>query len=484
MNMTQSQWSAAEFGDAHFVDRRLRTRLIHLTGCFAACPATSLPNACGSTAASKAAYRYFGNARVSPATILAPHIRRTAERVEALDATAACVLVAQDTTSLAFTKQGVRGLGYLERAGRRGIFLHTALAISTDGDVLGQLAQRQWVRDDEDYGKTARRKSTPSQQKESDIWRQLRDEARQALGESVQMISLMDREADIFTLLAAPRPSNTDYIIRVAQKHRRVRTANPSLAQSTGDKMLTSGRLIDLLEAAAPAAESMRVEVGRKKERLPRSATLSVRFLEVVIPPPQRRPSGTAACAPVTVRVILVREEQPPPGEEPIEWVLVTTLPVGSFEQARACVAYYCKRWLIERFHYTLKSGLQIEELQLESRASLSNAIATLSIVAWHLMQLLYHARVHPDTSCAQSLEPSQWKALVLRQQRGTHAVLPTEPPSMKQAMLWIAQLGGYRGRAAKDVPGLKTLWRGLRRLADMTETYNDMHRLLTASRS
>jgi hypothetical protein len=482
MNMTNSSWSAAELGGAEFGDRRLNARLLTLCDAFAASPASSLPTACGSPAATKAAYRYFGNARVSAAAILAPHLRRSAERVEALEppigATLRCVLVAQDTTSLLYGKQGVRDLGYLETAGRRGIFLHTALAISTEGDVLGHLAQRQWVRDDQSYGKKADRKSTPSHQKESDVWRQIRDEARQVLPESVQMISLMDREADIFTLLAAPRAPHTDYIIRVAQKRRTVRSV--AATAEAGDVLLTRGALIDRLEATDPIIASMSVEIGRAAERPARTATLSVRQLEVEIPAPPSRSSDTPL-PPVTVRVLLVREDHPPLGQTAIEWVLVTTLALASIDEAMLCVENYSKRWLIERFHYTLKSGLQIEELQLESRASLSTAIALLSVVAWHLMHLLYHARVHPDASCEPSLEPAQWKALVLRQQRGCHVALPSAPPSMKQAMLWIAQLGGYRGRTT-DIPGIKTLWRGLRRLADMTETYHDMDRLMTAS--
>lgn len=489
MNMTHSSWSAAELGSAEFGDRRLSARLVAISGSFAASPASSLPTACGSPAATKAAYRYFGNARVSPEAILSPHIARTAERIDALEVPAAaerrCVLVPQDTTSLHFGKQGVRDLGYLETAGRRGIFLHTALAISTEGDVLGVLAQRQWVRDDATYGKKAQRKDTPSQQKESDIWRQIRDTARQALPDEVQMISLMDREADIFTLLAAPRALHTDYIIRVAQKRRTVRSAADTVATAemaaTGDVLLTRGALIERLEATAPIIRAMPVEIGRAAERPARTAMLSVRQLEVEIPAPQRRAVETEVLHPVTVRVLLVREEQPPAGQAAIEWVLVTTLALASIDEAMLCVRYYSTRWLIERFHYTLKSGLQIEELQLESRASLSTAIATLSVVAWHLMHLLYHARVHPQASCVASLEPAQWTALVLRQQRGRHARLPSEPPSMKQAMLWIAQLGGYRGRTS-DAPGIKTLWRGLRRLADMTETYHDMHRLLSAA--
>ena len=424
-----------------------------------------------------------GQPRGNHCTACAAHRRASAgaQRAQELSERLGCVLVAQDTTSFAFSKQGVSGVSYLERKGRRGIFMHTALALSTEGEVLGQLAQHQWVREDQDYGKKALRKSTPSDQKESDIWRCVRDTARQALPESVQMISLMDREADIFALLAAPRPANTDYIIRVAQKKRAVYDASLT---SEDDTDVTAAKLIELLEAQAPTAQSMSAEIGREEDRPPRTATLSVRFMAVTIPAPKGRAPEATVLAPVTVNVILVREDHPPIGQTAIEWVLVTTLAVTSFEDAKRCVEYYSKRWLIERFHYTLKSGLHIEELQLENRARLSNAIALLSVVAWHLMHILYHARVHPDASCEQALEPAQWKALVLRQQRGKHTRLPSEPPSMKQVMLWIAQLGGYRGRAAKDRPGIKTLWRGLRRLADMTETYNDMHRLLTASPS
>jgi hypothetical protein len=215
--------------------------------------------------------------------------------------------------------------------------------------------------------------------------------------------------------------------------------------------------LIPTIEQA-PVLGQHTIELERNPERPARSATLTVRAMQVTIEVP-RHHKQPKQCQPVTLNVLLVEESTPPAEGKPIRWLLLTTLSIDSFEQAWQCVVWYSLRWLIERFHFTLKSGCRIEQLQLETAERLLNALATYSIVAWRLMWLTYSARLSPDDSCETVLQRAEWKLLRRKFEPKNRA---QRPPSIRQAVRWIAQLGGFLARKGDGEPGLKTLWRGI----------------------
>lgn len=165
---------------------------------------------------------------------------------------------------------------------------------------------------------------------------------------------------------------------------------------------------------------------------------------------------------PVKLQVILALEENPPDGIKPISWLLLTTLKVNSFEEAARYVRWYTYRWLIERYHYTLKSGCGIEKLQLETTRRIDMALATYSIVAWRLLWLTYEARFNLDMPCDSVLEIDEWQSLCATINK--NPIPPKKPPSLREAVRMIAILGGFLGRKGDGEPGVKSIWRGLRR--------------------
>ena len=172
--------------------------------------------------------------------------------------------------------------------------------------------------------------------------------------------------------------------------------------------------------------------------------------------------------APIEVQVILAEEENPPENIEAISWLIITTLPVNSFEDAVQIIIWYSYRWLIERFHYVLKSGCKLEELQLQTGERLQRALATYSIVAWRLLWLIYESRVNPDMQCDTVLEEDEWKALCIEMyNKGVLKEIPNKPPSLQEAVKYIAMLGGFLARKSDGNPGVKTLWRGYRKLQE-----------------
>jgi hypothetical protein len=451
---------AQELAGAAFGDRRLTRRAQSIAVALVGSPGSSIPAAMQSAAATKATYRFLDAPAVTPEATLAPHARCTRERAAAEQT----VLMIQDTTPSKFAGRSVTGLGATTRRHVPGIMLHTALCVGRNGTPLGILAQHQWVRTSP--ARTAEaHKSLPTEQKETQIWLDVRQSARDVLPPEVRMIAIGDREADFYSYIAL-LPEGVECVIRLAQ-----------------DRAISgeTARLKTLI-AQAPVAGTIDVEIKRADDRPARTARLTVRYQTLEILRPQRCPDAGSLPTSVHRQVLLVSEENPPAGQTPISWLLLTSLPIESLEDATEIIGYYSQRWLIERFHYTLKSGMKIQELQLETRGRLSNAIALYSIVAWQLMAMLYHSRSHPDESCAQILAPAQWQVLYLHEHRRRRTGLPTTPPSNREAVLWIAKLGGFLARKGDGQPGIKVLWRGLLRLHERVQTFADTLRLAGTS--
>jgi len=156
--------------------------------------------------------------------------------------------------------------------------------------------------------------------------------------------------------------------------------------------------------------------------------------------------------------------------EDIIHWKLLTTLDIKSVSEALKCVKWYTYRWLIERFHYVLKSGTKIEELQLKQAESLQKAITVYSMAAFRIMQLVYKARHYPQVSCETVLTPAQWKVLCILIYKKKE--IPLQPPTLYQAVMWIGKLGGHLGRKSDGPPGLKTVWIGYQQLCSATNVY------------
>jgi hypothetical protein len=169
---------------------------------------------------------------------------------------------------------------------------------------------------------------------------------------------------------------------------------------------------------------------------------------------------------PIALNVLWVQEIDPPSGQIPIPWLLLTSLPIAEAEAAWQYVRCYSYRWLIERFHYILKQGCQIEALQLSTATRLENALATYSIIAARILWLSYHARLQPEQSCQDMLERAEWRLLRRKFEPKNRS---QKPPTLGQAIRWMAQLGGFLG-GREDEPGVKTLWRGMSKLHHLME--------------
>jgi hypothetical protein len=449
-------WAKEELKYADLGDRRRNRRLVKIVSDLAAHPHASIPEACGNWAATQGCYDLWSNPRVKACEIRAAHQRSTLERIK----NQPIVLAIQDTTEFNFTHHpNKKGMGYLDSSKSRGLKVHSTFCVSSAGIPLGLLNQEVWARDIQELGKKHDRHRRATLDKESQRWITALLATDSVVPPDTIVVTVADAEADIYDLFSTPRNANSELLIR-GHHNRCVRSSDDDSAEVE--------RLSDVIRRCTPIGQKT-LDLKATEKRGPRQAVLTLRTTSVEIQPPKNHPHFKTL-NPIKVTVILAEEESPPPDVDPVSWLLLTTLPVSDVEDVEQCLIWYSYRWLIERYHYVLKSGCSLEELQLETADRIEKALATYSIVAWRLLWLTYISRTNPSAEATKVLEPLQWQALYCF----IHSVTapPSTPPTVNQCIRWIAQLGGFLGRKGDGEPGVKTIWRGLRRLEDIAQTW------------
>lgn len=466
-------WAMDEMRDADLKDERLNRRLMTLLSDLGDRPTASIPAACGGRNEMVAAYRFFDNDAVTPEEILRSHSARTMERMAAQR----MVLLVQDTTELDLTRpqQQVSGAGRLGSGDRRGALLHPLEAFTPDGTPLGAVWTKIWMRDpappkpETASQKRERRRTTPIEEKESVRWlegmRASRDAAQQL--PDTQCVCIADSEADIYEVFAEDRGERpVEWLIRLCRPHT-VQPTEPEAdvaAQDIFDAVRQTPVLFTKEVNVRGREQKVKCNTsGRAQPRENRTAEVEVRATTVTLRPPSR-PDRTLP--EVTVNIVWVRELHPPEGDVPVEWILVTTLPIDTVEEVQTILQYYTVRFLIEVFFRVLKSGCRVEERLFEHVDRLLPCVAIYLIVAWRTLLLCRLSRDSPDVDCEVVLEPSEWKSVWVAVRRKP---LPMKTPRLSEVIPLVAQLGGYvYHRTRKDPPGPQTVWLGMQRMKDL----------------
>lgn len=459
-----------EVRGAQFGDRRLTKRLGKIVERFGAKPNMSIPAATEGRAEMEAAYRFFDNSKVTREAILKPHIAATGQRIRQNDV----VLLVQDTTELDLTRpeQQVVGAGPIECASRRGAFHHPLVAFDTNGVPLGTVWSKSWAREEGETELTTeekqkRRRKTPIEEKESIRWLEGVRAAREVAERfpQTEVVCVADSEADIYELFAEPRTTQHDGELQLI-----VRGCHDRTLSNQQERVLETVRGTPCLYTGSVDVSSRRSKTPletrkRRTQRDARIAEVEIRAATVTLRPPHRPDRKLPE---VTVNVVLVEETNPPKGQTPIQWILVTTLPIETSDQVKAIVAYYCIRWQIEVYFRTLKSGCRIESRYFERLGRLLNCVAVYSIVAWKVLYLCRLSRDCPELDCEVVFEPSEWKSVYMAVRNEEP---PTEPPTLNEIIRMVASLGGYVIRKSTQ-PGTQTLWLGLQRLHDLSTAW------------
>jgi hypothetical protein len=464
-----ASWAEAEMERVDLEDKRLNARLMHILSAVGEAPQLSLPAACGGHAETVAAYRFFDNERVTPEKILQPHYERTLQRI----AEQSVVLVVQDSTELDVTrpKQQVTGAGPLDGSSRRGVLMHDLQAFTPDGTPLGSVSVQMWTREEESRAATRAekqrwRRKAPIEAKESFRWlaglRAVREVAEQA--PNTVCVAMADSEGDIYELFAEPR-GRAHWLVRAGQNRLLLAgSEDESAARHVRDAALAEPVLFTKEISVRGREQEIACKTGsREQPRASRQSQVEVRAVAVTLSPPARH---GRRLPPVPANVVLVREIDPPADDVPVEWLLLTTLPIDTVEQVRQIIQYYSVRFMIEVLFRVLKSGCRVEQRRFEHVDRLLPCVALYLIVAWRTLMVSRLARGCPEMDCEAIFEPPEWKSVWAVTQRKPP---PDRPPTLGLMVRLVAQLGGYINRPGRrDPPGPQTVWIGLQRTRDL----------------
>lgn len=453
MDSSALAWAHDEFKTASLGDARRTARLIKVAAQRAAAPNASLAQSPGSDADTEATYRLFDNDGILPEAILSAHRRKTQERIAAADKRV--ILAVQDTTQGDFSHHPhIAGIGVIESEHRAGLLVHTTLAVTPQRVPLGLLDQQVWTRPAETLGKKPDHDTRPISDKESQKWlTSLTVTAKIQAGlPNTKIVSVGDREADIYDLFLLAQTLHQDVLVRGSWDRR---VAHPE------------GHLWAHVEAQAIAGE-VTITTPRHEQTPSRTVTLTVRFTSVTLRPPKKRAHEHLPT--ITVWAILAQEDDAPPGVTPIRWLLLTTVPTTTVEQACERIGWYACRWVAEMYHKVLKSGCRIERRQFDDIDNLRRYLVVDSIVAWRVLYLTMQGRETPDVPCTVIFDATEWQALYIFTYKTRK--LPVTVPKLADVILWIAKLGGYTDRRKNAYPGTTVIWRGLSRLHDIAAAW------------
>lgn len=451
MEATLSRFAQEHFGKARLGDLRRTKRLVTVADRIVRHPGGTLPAKMGTPADLKALYRLVDCDAVTHAAVIETHRQLTLSRMRECEGV---VLLIHDTTQLDFTGKHAlaAGLGQIAKGFHRGYLCHNTLAVQAEGgQVLGLASQILHVRPKVPR-KEPRAKRKARKDRESRLWKQ----GSEAVGPpppGCTWVDVCDRGADLFEYLDHKHAQGGWYVVR--SKHDRV-------AWAAGD----SKRPVKLHEHARslPTLGTWSIDVSANAGRAARPARVRVAGGRVTLPVPRPK-CGDHGDQPLAAWVVHVREIDPPPGVEPLEWVLLTNVPADSFAQARERVAWYARRPVIEEFHKAQKTGCGIELPQFTDTARLGPVIALLSVVAVFLLTLRdaardEQARRRPATDLVP--EPHVRVINAWRWQDTGRAT------TVGEFLLAVARLGGHQNRKSDGPPGWLTLWRGWQDLAAM----------------
>jgi hypothetical protein len=436
-----------EFANVDFNSKRLEKRFIRTMGTLAGQPDKSLWMCSENRAEAKAIYRMLGNDRLDRDEILQTHREATMKRMVQSGET---ILAIQDTTSLNYnTQTKMEGIGYIcEQA--MGVNIHSCIAVTANGLMLGVLAQsahnRKQPRNTTLTHDGKQRRAL--EEKESYRWVQTLDSSTDGLPESVYVVTVCDREGDMYELFDEMDRRGQAFLIRM--EHNRKTMENKKIMDEIRKKRYM-GRVKTMIPRNSRA--------GVKE----REATLQIRYDHFAIKRPQLLNNIKTLKGAQEVIVIYVREEQQDKSVEPIEWFLLTNEPVESAEAAYEKATWYMQRWKIEQFHHVLKSGCNVEKLQERSMDKTTLLVLMYSIIAAAVMNITYIARIHPQLPCTVCFEEDEWKVLYRTAKKTKRT--PKNPYTIAEAVTYLSWLGGPKRAPSDGPPGVKTIWIGIDKL-------------------
>lgn len=450
-------WTEIEFETIDLGDQRLNRRAIHILDSLGLAPGRTIPQTFQTWAEIKACYHFFDNYLVSDEKLLQPHIEKTIERINEYP----IVLLASDTSEIDYSsKEAMLGRERLSNKHKKGLWLHATIAVTPERLTLGIIDADFWSRQPEKAEESSAyhtaRDRAPIENKESYRWLKSYQKACEIAkaAPNTQIIYMADRECDIIELfdtaneLKKQGPS-ANFIIR-SQYDRLTEEHDADLKKAYK-------KLKEKLREASPLGE-IEFTIPSTEKRKGRKVKQTLKAITAILKPKNKNIK-------TKINAVMAMEENPP--EEPLNWILLTDLPVDSFENIHQVIKYYLSRWQIELFFKVLKSGCKIEERQLQTTERMKSLIAIFMILSWRVMFTMMLGRVCSEMSCGDLFDAAEWKAVykILNKTKN----IPRKPPRLGEFVIMIAILGGYVEKKDAEPPGVKTMWKGMARMVDFS---------------
>jgi transposase-like protein/transposase Tn5 family protein len=444
-----TDWANEQFGDCQLGNRRRTKRLIKVAEQVAGNPSASFPDQMKSWGDLKSAYRLFACDEVTFEAIARPHWQQTRSVGPGR------YLVLDDTTEIDFGyKREIEGLSKVGNGSGRGFLLHNGLLVEAQSHAIVGVAG-QTIH----YRKPKPKKENAAQrfkrERESRVWGDVVDQIGPPAA-GVELVHVCDRGADNFEVFCHFLQNDCEWVVRAASLHRYIDTPR-------GERRLVSEYLDDL-----PVAGTYELQLRARPGQRARTATLEVCFGTLAMPIPKHKSPYVKSLdpEPISMSAVWVREVDAPKGVSPINWVLYTSLPVATFDDAWRIVGYYETRWLVEEYHKALKTGCSVQGRLLREAERLEAMVGLMSVVAVRLLQLKSVARSEPNR-LAQSVVPQLWLKMLKAARKKLGRV---HDLTIYEFYREIAKLGGFLGRRNDGEPGWLTIWRGWEKLNTLVQ--------------
>ncbi|WP_305816524.1 IS4 family transposase [Photobacterium leiognathi] len=443
-------WAQKQFGQADLNDPRRTQRLVALATSLAEQPGIPISKLIISPADMEGAYRFIRNDQIKAEDIAEAGFYITAQ--EAFEQQT--LLALEDTTSLSYSHHSIKDtLGHSNQGNRhRAMFVHSTLLFAPETHtVVGLIEQQRWTRDIEKRGQRHQHATRPYKEKESYKWEQASRHVAERLGEKMsEVISVCDREADLFEYLTYKHEQQQRFIVRSMQS--RCIEEHDNRLNDYASKLLSAG--------------SKELKIPQKGGRKSRTAHLDIKYAPVTLKSPANKKEFD------NISLYYVGCIEQGESDDKLAWHLLTSEPVTNKEEALNIVSYYERRWLIEDFHKVWKSeGTQVEQLRMQSKDNLERLSVILAFIATRLLQLRFmnESKELSSSCCERVLKGKAWKLMWLKLEKKK---LPKEAPNISWAYKSIARLGGWKDTKRTGRASVKTLWQGWFRLQTILEGY------------
>ena len=430
-----------DFSEIDFGDKRLTKRLVKTMEQMTKNSQESILGATKDRSSAKGFYRLLGNDKFSMGKLTEEARKATIEKILEHET----VLAIQDTTDDNMNgHKKTEGLGYSSEH-VLGIKIHSCIAITPEGLSLGLLGQSYETREEAKSNLTkAEKAARPIEDKESYRWLEMLRESTKDIPDSVNVITICDREGDFYELYSEAMELGKDFVIRVTHDRK----------TDEDEKVIEKIR-----NTKACAQVTVNIPRDTRNNIPARQAEMEIAYCSVTVLKPDSVNSEEAPGS-IQMNIVRITEIGVEEGKEKIEWILSTNRPVNNADDAIKIVEYYVQRWKIERFHFVLKSGCEVEEIQQRTYDRIKPVIFIKSVIAVFIMTITYIGRILPDLPCSVFFDDDEWKAMYKIVNKTKFA--PDEPYSLTDAVNYLGTLGGYKRSPSDGPPGLKSVWNGL----------------------